>query len=711
MDIKGEYVQLNDSLRKKQSYFRTWATATDSARRKFRRDYEYVEGNGKQWNAASRQEVLKSGRPALEFNQILPQLEFVAGMQRDMEIDYRLLPRGFSDVRLAEIATSVLKAASDFARLPRTSDRVFDDGTICGLGVWEVMHTFDDADDLLWGDIVVSRINPMAFIYDPWATTMNFQDGAYMGKATWIHIDDFKKKYPKFAHLATPGEWLSRTNELIGSSDDLGTGQNLIPELWDHETGRIRLLTMWCKEPVDLVFAVNEKTGEIQEFKSKDAAESVLAGMREQAGTQATAPYQIVTQGVTAAVADIQTGQPLVNPMTGMPQEFASPEMAQAHLNALSGRAGMDVYEQYQVITRQAKKPYWTEMVYWQELDSGPTPYDDRDYPFVPYVSRRLSDDPESIMGIVRNIIDPQDEYNKRYNNLLAHLNSSSHSGWLNRKAGGANRQELEVVGSKPGVVVEYSAQAPTQIHPVEMSQGHFSLLQTSERNILRISSINAEMIGQTTQQTVSGRAIKARQSGGATALRPRLRAFEESSLDLARMMFSRIQQFYTPEKIRRIIGVEELSVPMGPAGNSVFTDPISGMPVPEEVIFQYLNKVKNVEFDVVFTTQPLTASERDAQYQTALQMATLVTQSGRPIGPATFNALIEMSSMPTKLATALKMDSMVPPTQAPNAAGQTNTLNNGSQPANGDGASAGGGGSGDGPAKAEAAQQREEKK
>lgn len=709
--IKGEYQGSQDEVIKLQNYFRSWATSTETSRAKFRRDFEYTEGNGKQWSAADRQAVLKSGRPVNEINQILPQIEFVTGMQRDMEIDFKLLPRGYSDVRLAEIATATLKAASDFTRLARISDRVFDDGIICGLGVWEVLHTLDDAEDLLWGDIVVSRINPMSYIYDPWSTQMNFQDGAFMGKAVWMDLDSFKDKYPKFANLATPGEWLSKVNRLIGSSDDMGTGPNLIPELWDQATGRIRVLTMWCKKPVDIIMAVNEKTGEIQEFKTKADAEEVLAGMRQQAGQAAIEPYQIVTQGQTAALADAQTGQPVVNPQTGQPQEFANPEMAQAHLNALSQDAGMQVYDQYQVITRRAKKPYWTEMVYWQTLDQGMTPNDDRNYPFVPYVSRRFSDDPESIMGIVRNLVDPQDEYNKRYSNLLAHLNSSSHSGWLNRKSGGASRQELELMGSKPGVVVEYASVKPEQIVPTPLSEGHFQLLQASERNILRISSINAEMVGQSSQATVSGRAIKARQSGGATALRPRMRTFEEANLDLARMIFSRIQQYYTPEKIRRIIGVAEMSTPMGPQGNSVFTDPITGMPVPEETIFQYLTKMKDIEFDLVFSTQPFTDTEREAQYQQALQMATLVTQSGRPIGPSTFNALIEMSDMPTKLATALKIDSMMPPTMPPDAAGQTQTMQGpGGQkpPANGDGQSSGGGSVGAGPNKQAAAQKRE---
>ena len=711
-DIKGEYRVENDNLKQKQAYFRAWANTTQTARYKFNRDFQYAEGNGKQWLAGARQKVQMTGRPAMEFNQILPQVEFVAGMQRDMEIDFRLLPRGYEDIRLAEIATATLKAASDFTRLPRISDQVFDDGIICGLGVWEVLHTFDDADDLLWGDIVVSRINPMSFIYDPWATKMNFQDGEYMGKASWISIEDFKERYPKSMNLATPGEWLNQINRYATQADDLGTGTNLQAELWDQENGRIRLLTMWCKKPVQIVIVANEKTGEVQEFRTKDEAQQLLDGMRQAAGVEATKPYQIMQTGETAMITDQQTGIPVANPMTGQPQQFADAAMASAHLSGLAESAGMQVYEQYQVITRKAKRPYWTEMVYWQELDSGDSPYQDRNFPYCPYVSRRLSDDPESIMGIVRNLADPQDEYNKRYNNLLAHLNSSSHSGWLNRISGGADSSQLELMGSKPGIVVEYASVKPEQIHPVEMSQGHFQLLQSSERNILRISSINAEMVGQTTQATVSGRAIKARQSGGSTALRPRLRTYEEAQLDLARMIFSRIQQYYTPEKIRRIIGVAEMSVPMGVNGGSVFSDPLSGQPVPEEMIFAYLQKVKDVDFDLVFSTQPLTATDRDAKYQQALQMAQLVTQSGRPIGPATFNALIEMGDMPSKLSTALKIDSMMPPTQPPDPAGQTATIQGGGPggqkpPANGDGASSGGGSQGAGPNKQAAAQQR----
>ncbi len=694
-----------------QAWFRLWATATETARHKMRRDYEYAEGNGKQWNTVDRQLVIKTNRPVLEFNQILPQIETACGLQREMEMDFKLYPRGYEDIRLSEIATATLKAAMDFGRINRTSDRVFDDATISGLGVWEILHTFDNADDLLWGDIEVNRIHPNAFIYDPWAVKMDLQDGAFMGKATWMDLKDFVRKYPQYKQFAVPGEWLSRTHNLLGSSDDLGTGPNLIPELYDQHTGKIRILTMWYKVPTELVVLVDEKTGEVKEFDSKDKAEEYKHMQATQAGVQATGHLTVASMGQTSIIAD-QMGQPQPDPTTGQVPQFASPELAQAHLNMLSDTVGLQATQHLQVIKRTAKKPHWCELVYWQILDQGVTPFKDRNYPFVPYIGRRWADDPESIFGLVRNLWDPQDEYNKRYSNLLAHVNSSSHSGWLNRKAGGANRQELELMGSKPGVVVEYSAEKPEQIHPVEMSQGHFAMLQSSEKNILKISGINAEMTGQTSQQTVSGRAIRARQQGGATGLKARMQNYQDSLLDMARMLFSRIQQYYSPEKIRRIIGVEEMNGPMGPGGSPLFHDPITGQPAPEDQILTYLSNISEIEFDLAFSTTPFTATERQEKYQTALQIAQLVAQSGRPIGPATFNALIDMGDMPSKLSTALKMDAMAPPVMPADPAAQAksiqSTTNQSKPPANGDGASSGGGGGGSTVGKQVAASERE---
>ncbi len=177
-------------------------------------------------------------------------------------------------------------------------------------------------------------------------------------------------------------------------------------------------------------------------------------------------------------------------------------------------------------------------------------------------------------------------------------------------------------------------------------------------------------MVGNTTQQTVSGRAIRARQSGGMTILKPRFRTFEEAQLDLAKMMISRIQQYYPPEKIRRIIGMFEAMSPMGMQGQPIFSDPITGMPMPEDVILQTLKDMTNIQFDIALAMRPFSDTERQAQFEQALQVSQIIAQTGRPLGPNTLQALVDLVEMPSRLAEGLKRDAMMPPMMAGNEQG-----------------------------------------
>lgn len=657
-----------DLLKFCMASIKLWANTTQTAREKFKRDFDLAEGNGKQWLPADRAKVLKQRRPALEFNQTLPQVELICGIQRGIDAQYVAQPRGVEDKRLGEITSAALRATRDFTRLGRKNGHVFDDGTICGLGVWKILHSMYDSQDTLWGDIEVSRVNPMAYIWDPWASAdEGFQDGAFMGDASWMHLDEFKRLHPTMTHLGNPGEWLNQAGQFVGDSQFLGMGDNLRRELYDVETGMIRLLTLWRKVPTTVNLVVNTETGHAQECGTKDQGLERLAKMAATVGEEATKPFQVIQAGETTQLIDQRTGQA---------QQFASPEMAQQRLAQLSEAQGMGVYDTMKILTREARVPHWVEMVWGQILEEGKTPYRDKLYPYVPYVSRMLQDDPESIMGVVRNLWDPQDEFNKRYSNLLAHSNSSSHSGWINRKAGGANSTALEQLGSAPGIVVEYGSVAPSQIRPVEMSQGHFSMIQMSQGQFPRITGINAEMMGEGSQKTVSGRAIKARQQGGSVILKPRLFNFDEAQLDCTYMLLSRIQQYYSPAKLRRIIGLSELSRTGEPGAQSVFSDPVTGAPMTDEDIFKMLTNLGNTKFDLAMKQVAADPTERQASYERAIQLVAMMVQSGRPIGLQTFAALVEMSDMPSRLEQGLRLDMAQPPMMPPEAGGAGQVMN-----------------------------------
>jgi len=666
-----------DILKFCMSSMQLWANATQTARVKFLRDYQYAEGNGKQWLMKDRQEVIKQKRPVLEFNNVLPQVELVTGLQRMNVTEYAAFPRGVEDKRLSEIVSATLKATGEYVRLPRKNAHVFDDGTICGLGVWKILHNINDAKDILWGDITVDRLHPCAFMWDPWASPdEGFQDGAFMGDLAWTRIEDFLKRYPEMTHLAKPGEWIDNAGKFIGDSSLLGVGDNLKNELYNAETGQIRIATIWRKVPTTISLMVNLDTGQVTEVDNEADGQAKLAQIATQFGQETAKQFGVISAGETTALLDQQSGQV---------QQFANPEAAQQRLDQMSEVAGMGVYEKMKIIKREARVPYWVEMVWGQILEQGKTPYKDRLYPYVPYVSRMLQDDPESIMGIVRNLWDPQDEYNKRYSNLLAHSNSSSHSGWLNKKGQGANTDELKQMGAVPGVVVEYTAVAPAQIHPVEMSQGHFAMIQQSQQQILRISGVNAEMVGTETKKAVSGRAIKARQDGGQVILKPRQFNFDESCLDVATMLLSRIQQYYPPQKIKRIIGLSELANgPQIPGVSGVFSDPVTGNPLTDDQIFEMLVNMQNINFDLSIKQAPADPTARQDLFERAVSLTTLFMQTGRMPGPATLAGLTEMADMPTRLAEGFKIDAMMPPMMPPqpgkpgNASNQINQAKGG---------------------------------
>ncbi|HJS81926.1 MAG TPA: hypothetical protein VJ742_03735, partial [Nitrososphaera sp.] len=101
-----------------------------------------------------------------------------------------------------------------------------------------------------------------------------------------------------------------------------------------------------------------------------------------------------------------------------------------------------------------------------------------------------------------------------------------------------------------------------------------------------------------------------------------------------------------------------ELNTPLGSNGGPIFNDPRSGKPMPDEIVTNLLTTMKNTKFDLVLNLVPGTATERQAQFEQGVQLAGLITSSGKPLGPQTMQAMIDLADMPTRLAEGLKRDS-----------------------------------------------------
>lgn len=110
---------------------------------------------------------------------------------------------------------------------------------------------------------------------------------------------------------------------------------------------------------------------------------------------------------------------------------------------------------------------------------------------FVPYFVKG------NFLGVVDNLIDAQKEKNKRRSQALALLNSNVNAGWINKKEGGADIDELVEQSESPAPVITYDTVKPERIEPTQLSTGHIQLEQLAEEDAAKISSVNVNMLAQ----------------------------------------------------------------------------------------------------------------------------------------------------------------------------------------------------------------------
>lgn len=634
-----------------------WAEGTSKLRSLMERDYEFV--NGIQAKEGVELKVKETGRELLYFNEIRPQYELLSGYRVSQQFDYVAEPRSREDKRYSTIVSALLKGTYEVGKKNQQTRRVGDDGDACGLGAIEIGHTTDYAEDVVWGDVFFERISPFSFVWDVWGTSPHFQDGMYMGKRWWMPEDTYRKTYGEDVSLPdVHDDWLGVLSNRVDNLSDA-----LRKELLVAEKKHVAVYKLYYKEPTDVYLVADAETGDVYiggktEEEAKERQEEKIDKVaRERIGELQIVPMTTPDQA-TFAIMD-EMGQAMVDPNTGEPLAFATADNAQAFIDAKIKEVRELIGKQWKIFKRRRMKIKWVELSAFDILDEGELPETTQKYPFRVYVSRHIGDNVDHIEGIVRQVIDRQREITKRYNHLADHLAHSAHSGFFNKKNEGADPKMLQLMGARPGIVVDYLTVMPTKIEPAQIPVGHFTLLEGNISGMQRGTGMNAEMLGFTSTSTVSGEAIDARQRGGFTMQLGRITNYQEFEKEVAEQTLYQIQESMPVDKMRRMLGVWEARAQSQIMGVSVFLDPITGEPVSESQLLSLLSSVKNTQFDLTLKPTPTDQSTRDRQYMKALQAAQLVTQTGRPIGPTTFEQLLHLSDLPEMLIASLRADAI----------------------------------------------------
>lgn len=491
-----------------------------------------------QWNDEDRERLHEQRRPTLTINKMLPNILFLMGLFRQQRTEPQLLPFERSDIESAQVMQQLLKWVSIRSREPMVDDEVFKHKLCAGIGWWKIVVDFEsDATGIpRW----LSR-EPLNVFPDP-----NFWVGGvdamrYVCDACWYAIDEAKELWPEHAESIArrTGDWLgsySPSSSSIGSwgggGDGRGDPQRNDRMFWDKEQQRVRIVEIWYTKYVQTTVVV---LNESQEIVSDPAAVKRL--------TEATA---------------------------------IMPELA----------------SQFTIVNRPVKQVFQAHIMDDIVLDDEPSPWTEQTIPMFPSVTYQFWKYPNCPAQVMK---DPQREINKRRSMVAEMVGRMPQSGFFNHQTGGAKTEDLEDYAHGNGVVINHQGNVPTPIKPPELPQALVFLETRSDADINAVTNVTPELLGNTTQRTVSGRAITARQQSGLIVQETLLEKTRQDKEFAVRFMIKAIQQWFSVDKAYRVIGSLALREPEGE------TSPLQILAsTPFGELLTILNRAMLADYDIV---------------------------------------------------------------------------------------------------------------
>jgi len=169
--------------------------------------------------------------------------------------------------------------------------------------------------------------------------------------------------------------------------------------------------------------------------------------------------------------------------------------------------------------------------------------------PFFPYFRRGRT------MGLVENLLDPQELLNKTSSQELHIVNTTANSGWKVKRNSLKNMttEEVEQRGAMTGVVFELDdVKDMEKIQPNQIPTGIERISYKAEEHIKTISNVDDNALGQD-REDVAAKAIKAKRARGSVNQMKIMENLNFTRKLLARNILDIIQEYYTEPRIYRI--------------------------------------------------------------------------------------------------------------------------------------------------------------
>lgn len=596
-----------------------------------KRCVDYTEG--RQWTEEQLARLDLEERPGLTFNKIAPLVRLVLGYHRNNRMDSKFMP-GFdgSGVEMvAEALTQLNKQISQANQEPYVDTEVFLDGTLTGRGFYDQRLDFEHND---FGELRVSARDPFSIKLDPEGEEYDLNKHSFVMEDRWISIEEIEFLYGTgaaalLAPLIRGGQYLGGIpNSLIEYSDAI------MP--WRTFGG-----------VTNSSYASGYQAMEAYLVNAYDRARKVIR----------ITDCQHYIRVMTRCFVDLETGD-----RVPVPDHFTFEQIQKVLLYTQAKYQSRGEASPLRVQVRPLRRVKWTTIVGDLVVHDEWSPYSTfTTTGYFPYFRRGKT------RGMVEDLLDPQDEVNKRRSAQIDIITRTAHSGWIYHEKGvsAEMKERIETYGAMPGINIEWKGEEhhkPEQLKPVTPPTAMEKLEEKGAADLKEISGINDSLLGQI-DRVQSGRALEARQRQGVLALQIYMDNMTRSKQLVSYKRLEIVQQHYTEQRVVRTLGED------GKSQQVIINE--------RDEAGEIVNNITLGKYTAVVNETPMAASFMAAQFE---ELMDLVAKGIVPI-PAIQSIAIDISSLPQKEVIKANVAAFNAGQPMPNAAGVTMPSAPGQQP------------------------------
>lgn len=204
--------------------------------------------HGAQWTDDERKTLAERGQPPITNNRISLKIDGIVGVVDRLRQDPKASPRSQAFAAGADIGTACVREVLDANQWEELRQQVSQDLAIDGIGGSERdMETDDDGQP----NVVLRRVSPETFFYDPRSMKPDFSDARFLGVYKWLDLDAAIELAPDHEE-----DLRNATDKSGGGGDMLGL-QDWEKNWYDARLDRVKLVEIWYKHKGEWWFALH----------------------------------------------------------------------------------------------------------------------------------------------------------------------------------------------------------------------------------------------------------------------------------------------------------------------------------------------------------------------------------------------------------------------------------------------------------------------